>query len=118
MTSLSVEEFKALQSDEVQLLDSRLTNEFASSVIPNSVNASLNGSYEYMASSIFNKEKQIVVICEEGREGESLLRLESEGFKHISTFNFNLWKDNETLSIGRCQAKDAHTYVDLSLIHI
>ena len=39
MTSLSVEEFKALQSDEVQLLDSRPTNEFASSVIPNSVNA-------------------------------------------------------------------------------
>ena len=113
MTSLSVEEFKALQSDEVQLLDSRPTNEFASSVIPNSVNASLNGSYEYMASSIFNKEKHIVVICEEGREGESLLRLESEGFKHISTFNFNLWKDNETLSIGRCKAKDAHTYLDV-----
>ena len=73
----------------------------------------LNGSYEYMASSIFNKGKHIVVICEEGREGESLLRLESEGFKHISTFNFNLWKDNETLSIGRCKAKDAHTYLDV-----
>jgi len=113
MTSLTVEEFKVLQVEDVQLLDSRPTNVFASSVIPNSVNASLNGSYEYMASSIFNKEKSLVIICEEGREGESLLRLESEGFKEIYTFNFNSWKDNETLSIGRCKAKDAHAYIDV-----
>ena len=43
MTSLSVEEFKLFKVTGVQLLDSRPTNEFASSVIPNSVNASLNG---------------------------------------------------------------------------
>ena len=112
MTSLSVEEFKALQSEEVQLLDSRSTNDFASSVIPNSVNASLNGSYEYMASCIFGKEKHLVVICDAGREGESILRLESEGFKDISTFNFDLWNGNMH-SITRVKAKEAHKFVDI-----
>ena len=112
MTSLSVEEFKALQSEEVQLLDSRPTNDFASSVIPNSVNASLNGSYEYMASCIFGKEKHLVVICDAGREGESILRLESEGFKDISTFNFDLWNGNMH-SINRVKAKEAHKFVDI-----
>ena len=72
MASLSLEKFKVLQSEGSQLIDSRPTNDFASSFIPNSVNASLNGSYEYMASCIFDKEKHLVVICDAGREGESI----------------------------------------------
>ena len=112
MTSLTVEEFKVIQGEGVQLLDSRPTNVFASSVIPNSVNASLNGSYEYMASCIFGKEKHLVVICDAGREGESILRLESEGFKDISTFNFDLWNGNMH-SINRVKAKEAHKFVDI-----
>ena len=93
MNGLSLENLKYFRVKDSQLIDSRPTNDFASSFIPNSVNASLNGSYEYMASCIFDKEKQLViVICDEGREGESILRLESEGFKDISTFKFSLWE--------------------------
>ena len=112
MVSLSLEKFKVLQSEGSQLIDSRPTNDFASSFIPNSVNASLNGSYEYMASCTFDKEKHLVVICEAGREGESILRLESEGFKDISTFNFDLWNGNMH-SINRVKAKEAHNFVDI-----
>ena len=112
MVSLSLEKFKVLQSEGSQLIDSRPTNDFASSFIPNSVNASLNGSYEYMASCTFDKEKHLVVICEAGREGESILRLESEGFKDISTFNFDLWNGNMH-SINRLKAKEAHNFVDI-----
>ena len=92
MTSITLTEFESFQKTGVFLLDCRPTNDFASSFIPNSINASLNGSYEYMASCIFDKEKHLVVICEEGKEGESVLRLESEGFKDVSTFNFKIWK--------------------------
>ena len=112
MASLSLEKFKVLQSEGSQLIDSRPTNDFASSLIPNSVNASLNGSYEYMASCIFDKEKHLVVICDAGKEGESILRLESEGFKDISTFNFDLWNGNMH-SITRVKAKEAHNFVDI-----
>ena len=112
MASLSLDQFKVLQSEGSQLIDSRPTNDFASSFIPNSVNASLNGSYEYMASCTFDKEKHLVVICDAGREGESILRLESEGFKDISTFNFDLWNGNMH-SINRVKAKEAHNFVDI-----
>ena len=110
MTSLSLEQFKVLHGEDVQMIDSRPTNEFASSFISSSINASLNGSYEYMASHIFVKEKLLVIICEEGKEGESVLRLELEGFKEIVTFNFNLW-DGETLSISRIKATDAIKFI-------
>ena len=67
MTSLSLEQFKVLHGEDVQMIDSRPTNEFASSFISSSINASLNGSYEYMASHIFVKGKLLVIICEEGK---------------------------------------------------
>ena len=112
MASLSLDQFKVLQSEDSQVIDSRPTNDFASSFVPSSVNASLNGSYEYMASCIFDKEKQLIVICDSGREGESILRLESEGFKDVSTFNFELWEGN-TNSIERVEATEAHNFVDI-----
>ena len=112
MASLSLDQFKVLQSEDSQVIDSRPTNDFASSFVPISVNASLNGSYEYMASCIFDKEKQLIVICDSGREGESILRLESEGFKDVSTFNFDLWEGN-TNSIERVEATEAHNFVDI-----
>ena len=112
MASLSLDQFKVLQSEGSQLIDNRPTNDFASSFVLNSVNASLNGSYEYMASCIFDKEKQLIVICDSGREGESILRLESEGFKDVSTFNFDLWDGNKN-SIERVEATEAHNFVDI-----
>ena len=114
MTSITLAEFESFQKTEVSLIDCRPTNDFASSFIPNSINASLNGSYEYMTSCIFDKEKHLVVICEEGKEGESVLRLESEGFKDISTFNFEIWKKTggKISTITRHLASEAQTRVD------
>ena len=67
-----------------------------------------------MASCIFDKEKHLVVICEEGKEGESVLRLESEGFKDILTFNFEIWEKEggKTSTITRHLASEAQTHVD------
>ena len=112
MNGLSLEEFKVFHREGVQLVDSRPTNDFAASFISNSINASLNGSYEYMASCIFDKEKHLTVICDTGREGESTLRLESEGFKDISSFKFSLW-EGPTSSIERVDAIEAINFLDV-----
>ena len=114
MTSLSMKQFKASQDTKSQLLDCRPTSDFAFSFILNSINASLNGTFEYMASCVFQKTKPLVIICEEGKEDEALLRLESEGFKDISTFNFEIWKKEggKTSSIVRYLASEAQTYID------
>ena len=114
MTSITLAEFESFQKTGVSLIDCRPTNDFASSFIPNSINASLNGSYEYMASCIFDKGKHLVVICEGGKEGESVLRLESEGFKDISIFNFEIWENGggKMSTITRHLASEAQTHVD------
>ena len=112
MNGLSLEEFKVFHDKGVQLIDSRPTNDFAASFIPNSINASLNGSYEYVANCILDKEKKLVIICEEGKEAESILRLESEGFKDISTFKFSLWKGQISL-IERIEATEAVNFIDV-----
>ena len=114
MTSLSIEQFKVFQDSKSQLLDCRPTSIFASSFISNSINASLNGSFEYMASCVFQKTKPLIIICEEGKEGEAFLRLESEGFKDISTFNFEIWKKGggQTSAIVRYLASEAQKHVD------
>ena len=112
MNGLSLEEFKILHSEGVQLIDSRPTNDFAASFISNSINASLNGSYEYMASHIFDKKKQLVIICQEDRESESIFRLESEGFQKTSAFKFSLW-EGKTLSIDRVKATEAINFIDV-----
>jgi len=114
MTSLSLEQFKVFQNSESQFLDCRPTSVFASSFIPNSINASLNGSFEYMASSVFQKIKPLIIICEEGKEGESVLRLESEGFKEISTFNFEIWEKGggKISTITRHLASEAQAHVN------
>ena len=114
MTSLSIEQFKVFQDSKSQLLDCRPTSIFASSFISNSINASLNGSFEYMASCVFQKTKPLVIICEEGKEAESVLRLESEGFKDISTFNFEIWEKGggKTSAIVRYLASEAQKHVD------
>ena len=112
MNGLSLEEFKVFRSEGVQLIDSRPTNDFAASFIPNSINASLNGSYEYMANCILDKEKKLVIICDEGKEAESILRLESEGFKDISTFKFSLWEGKISL-IERIEATEAVNFIDV-----
>jgi len=114
MTSLSIEQFKVFQDSKSQLLDCRPTSIFASSFISNSINASLNGSFEYMASCVFQKAKPLVIICEEGKEAESVLRLESEGFKDISIFNFEIWENGggKMSTITRHLASEAQTRVD------
>ena len=112
MASLSLEQFKVHHKEKVQLIDSRPTNLFSSSFISNSINASLNGSFEYMASCIFNKEEHLVIICEDGKASESLLRLESEGFTNMSTFNFEKW-EGKSSSISRINAIEAHNYVEV-----
>jgi len=113
MSSISLSEFKKLKDLDVQLLDSRPTNDFSSGYISNSINVSINGSFEYMSNCIFDKEKDLVIISTLERGSEAFLRLEKEDFKSIHLFDFKLWyKANQKLHyLDRLFAKDASSYV-------
>ena len=108
MQSISVGELKAALKSGTSILDCRPTNDFALSHVPNSISASINGSYEYMATCLFDKKKPLIVIAESGRESEAILRLDIDGFTNICFFDFEKWQSSgHTSSIVRFSAKDA-----------
>ena len=108
MQSISVGELKAALKSGTSILDCRPTNDFALSHVPNSISASINGSYEYMATCLFDKKKPLIVIAESGRESEAILRLDIDGFTNICFFDFEKWESSgHTSSIVRFSAKDA-----------
>jgi len=110
MGSISLEEFENLRDSGLLILDNRPTNDFAKSHIKNSINASINGSFEYMASCFFNKDEKLVIVCNAANSAESFLRLESEGYTNLHIFHYNLW-NKEKLSLERVEAKNAKSYV-------
>ena len=112
MQSISVGELKASLKSGISILDCRPTNDFAFSHVPNSISASINGSYEYMATCLFDKKKPLIVIAESGRESEAILRLDIDGFTNICLFDFEKWKSfRPTSSIVRFSAKDATNHL-------
>lgn len=114
MQSISIDKVEEAQKSGTSVLDCRPTNDFAFSHVPNSISASINGSYEYMATCLFDKKKPLIVIAESGRESEAILRLDIDGFTNLSFFDFEKWKasDNPISSIVRFSAKDATDHLD------
>ncbi|SVA88497.1 uncharacterized protein METZ01_LOCUS141351, partial [marine metagenome] len=94
MQSISIDKVEEAQKSGTSVLDCRPTNNFASSHVPNSISASINGSYEYMATCLFDKKKPLIVIAESGRESEAILRLDIDGFTNLSFFDFEKWKSS------------------------
>ena len=110
MGSISLEEFDKFRSAGVPGLDCRPTNDFAENHIENTINASINGSFEFMASCFFNKEDKLVLICNPSNSAEAFLRLESEGYADLCTFHYNKWTKTE-LSLERVKAKNAKSHL-------
>ena len=114
MQSISVDKVKEALESGTSILDCRPTNDFAFSHVPNSISASINGSYEHMATCLFDKKKSLIIIAESGRESEAILRLDIDAFTNLSFFDFEKWKasDNRTSSIVRYSAKDATVHLE------
>ena len=114
MESLSLESYLKLSKTGAKTLDSRPTFHFSERHIPGSVGISINGSFEYMLSCIFPDKGNLILISQEERLSESLLRLENEGFTKISYFDVNLWFDAgmESSQISRISASDASKHIE------
>ena len=110
MGSISLEEFDKFRSAGVPGLDCRPTNDFAKNHIENTINASINGSFEYMVSCFFNKEDKFVLIGNPSNSAEAFLRLEFEGYLDLHIFHYEHW-NKETLSLERIKAKNAKSYL-------
>lgn len=92
---LSLTEVENLIAQGSMVLDTRITDEFEKGFIPGSVNICLSGHYAGWIGTIFHIEQPLVIVCEPGKETESILRAARVGYENIKGFlagGFNTWK--------------------------
>lgn len=96
LTALSLERFKALIKDEdVVILDTREGDVFMHGFVPGSVNIGLEGRFAEWAGSLLPFDKKLILVTEEGKEKESVIRLARVGFEKIEGYlagGFEAWK--------------------------
>ena len=93
---LSIPEFNELAglSGSV-ILDTRKPEEFVNGFIPGSINIGLDGRFAEWAGSLLGFKDAIILVTENGREEESVLRLARVGFENVNGYlggGFETWK--------------------------
>ncbi|MGQ0827260.1 MAG: MBL fold metallo-hydrolase [Bacteroidota bacterium] len=93
---LSVDEFEtATRSTEALILDTRTPDEFETGTIPNAINIGLNGQYAPWVGALLDPKKTLLLITNEGKETEAVLRLARVGYENVKGFlksGINAWK--------------------------
>jgi hydroxyacylglutathione hydrolase len=96
LTPLTVAEFKSkAQGSDIIILDTREPEIFTEKFIPGSINIGLEGRFAEWAGSLLSFDKPILLVTEEGKEKETIVRLARVGFsKMIGYLNggFESWK--------------------------
>ncbi|HOX81410.1 MAG TPA: MBL fold metallo-hydrolase [Chryseolinea sp.] len=83
---LSLSEFKNLVNNDATILDTRNADEFEKGFIQGSVNIGLNGQFAVWVGSLIDIRKNLVLITDEGKESETILRLARVGYEKIAGY--------------------------------
>lgn len=97
-TPFTLDEFQeVIKNDEVLILDTRDPQTFSEGFIPNSLNIGLNGPFAvWVGEMISNIKQPIVLVTEEGKEEESMIRLSRVGYDNTIGFlkgGLLVWKN-------------------------
>jgi hydroxyacylglutathione hydrolase len=99
LVPLAVAEFKTkIQHPDTIILDTRRAEAFAQQFIPGSVSIGLEGRFAEWAATLLSFDKPILLVTEEGREKESIVRLARVGFSKMVGYlqgGFDAWKNAE-----------------------
>ena len=114
MESISLDNFRKMQTEGVQVIDSRPTALFSEKHVKGTIGISINGSFEYMANAIFKKTEKLILISLNERLSESFLRLEAEGFTDVVYFDISLWFEAglDSSLVSRVSASSASKYLE------
>jgi len=101
---LDVKKFKELMNiNDVVVLDVRNQNEFKQGFVPGSVFIGLNGSFApWVGSIIKDINTKLLLVCDNGLEKETILRLSRVGFDNCLGYldgGFSSWSSNNTFDI-------------------
>ena len=83
LKSLSASEIGTLLTKGTKILDVRNGEKFAESHITGSVNIGLNGTFAIWAGTVLNLNDSYIIVCENGQEKETIVRLSRIGFENI-----------------------------------
>ena len=94
LTKISIEQLKNRLEEDVILLDTRPATLFTEGFVPGSISIGLEGRFAEWAGSLIPFDKPILLITENGKEEESIIRLARVGFSKIEGFldgGFDSW---------------------------
>jgi glyoxylase-like metal-dependent hydrolase (beta-lactamase superfamily II)/rhodanese-related sulfurtransferase len=98
LNPLNIDEFKKqIKKDDVILLDTRNETVFSQGFVPGSISIGLEGRFAEWAGSLLPFDKSIVLVTDEDKEKETIIRLARVGFDKINGFlqgGFEAWKNS------------------------
>ena len=84
--ALSAEEFKKELAAGAMVLDTRAPDTFEKGFIKNSLNIGLSGTYAIWIGTLIDISKPLLIIADEGKENESILRAARVGYENVKGF--------------------------------
>ncbi|MBS4064865.1 MAG: MBL fold metallo-hydrolase [Chitinophagaceae bacterium] len=98
MNPLNIEAFKVeMKKEKTFILDTRNASVFTQGFVPGSISIGLEGRFAEWAGALLPFDENILLICEEGREEESIIRLARVGFDKVIGYlngGYDGWKNN------------------------
>jgi hydroxyacylglutathione hydrolase len=95
LTPLSVKEFKLKIADDALILDTRSSSEFSDGFVPGSLFIGLEGRFAEWAGSILPFQQRMILITDQEKEEESIVRLARVGFNNVEGYlegGFRSWE--------------------------
>lgn len=92
---LSIENFKTEVDKGAVILDTRNANTFIQGFIPGSISIGLEGRFAEWAGSLLSFDEPLILVTEEGKEKETIIRLARVGFDKINGYlqgSYEGWK--------------------------
>jgi hydroxyacylglutathione hydrolase len=86
MKALSGEELKKEMANGALVLDTRIPDDFEKGFIKGSLNIGLNGQYAVWVGTLVDINQPLVIVSEEGKEEESILRLARVGYENVKGY--------------------------------
>ncbi|MCZ8355815.1 MAG: MBL fold metallo-hydrolase [Cyclobacteriaceae bacterium] len=81
--ALSPNEFKKELDKGAIILDTRKADDFEKGFIKDSINIGLNGQYAVWVGTLIDIKKPLLLVAEEGKEEEAVLRLARVGYENV-----------------------------------
>jgi hydroxyacylglutathione hydrolase len=92
---LSVTEVKELMKKDALVLDTRTEAQFTQGFIPEAIFIGLDGRFAEWAGSLLPFDKELVLVCDAGKEKEAVTRLARVGFSKMAGYlngGMEAWK--------------------------